>query len=238
MAQQFQLEAVARQGKGSTLRREGIVPAVLYGHGIKTQAIQIERKAFAKVLKAAGHTSLINLFLGTTKHTVLVREIQLHPVKSSLLHVDFYQVRLDEKITAHVPLFFTGESPAVKDRGGVLVRNLDELELEALPQDLPHNIEIDISTIQAFDEPIRVADLKLPSGVELLHEPDEVITLVQPPRTAEELEADLAEEATEDVSSVEGVKEEKESEEGEVGEAREDKDQSANKSDQPAADKE
>ncbi|MFH1353705.1 MAG: 50S ribosomal protein L25 [bacterium] len=220
MAQQFQLKVTARQGKSNALRNQDIVPAVLYGHGIKSQALQVERKAFTKVLKEAGHTSLINLSLGTTKHTVLVREVQVHPVKSKLLHVDFYQVRLDEKITAHVPLNFVGESPAVKDQGGVLVRNLDELELEALPQDLPHDIKIDISVLKAFEEPIRVADLKLPMGVELLHEPEEVIALVQPPRTEEELEAELAEEVTEDVQGVEGVKEEEagEGEETEEGE--------------------
>lgn len=215
MAQQFKLEATARQGKSSALRSQDIIPAVLYGHGIKSQVLQVDQRTFARVLKEAGHTSLINLSVGTTKHTVLIREVQLHPVKNSLLHVDFYQVRLDEKITAHVPLNFTGESPAVKDQGGVLVRNLDELELEALPQDLPHDIKVDISILKTFDEPIRIADLKLPQGVELLHEPEEVIALVQPPRTEEELEAELAEEVTEDVEGVEGVKEEEEAAEGE-----------------------
>lgn len=221
MAFKFQLEATARQGKSSALRNQDITPAVLYGRGIKSQALQVDSKAFAKVLKAAGRTSLINLSLGSAKHAVLVREVQLHPVRGNMLHVDFYQVRMDEKISAHVPLIFTGESSAVKDRGGVLVRNMDEVELEALPQDLPHDIKVDISVLSEFDRPVRVADLKLPKGINLFHEPDEVIALVQPPRTEEELEAELAEEVTEDVEGVEGVKEEEAAEAAEGEEAAE-----------------
>jgi len=208
MAQRFQLKAGLRQGKSRALRHQDIIPAVLYGHGLKNQTLQIDGKTFTKIFKAAGHTSLIDLSLASAKHTVLIREVQYHPLKGNMLHVDFYQVRLDEKINTHVPLAFIGESSAVKDQGGVLIRNLDEVELEALPQDLPHDIKVDISVLDVFDQPIRVSDLTLPPGVTLLHELDEVVALVQPPRSEEELEAEL-EEVTEDIASVEGVKEEK-----------------------------
>lgn len=209
MTRRFQLKAGLRQGKPQALRHQDIIPAVLYGHGLKNQALQVDGKTFVKIFKAAGHTSLIDLSFASTQHPVLIREVQHHPLKGSLLHVDFYQVRLDEKINAQVPLAFIGESSAVKDRGGVLIRNLDEVELEALPQDLPHDIKVDISLLDVFDQPFRVSDLALPPGVTLLHKLDEVVALVQPPRTEEELEAELTEEVTEDVTSVEGVKEEK-----------------------------
>ncbi len=208
MAQRFQLKAGLRQGKSRALRHQDIIPAVLYGHGLKNQTLQVDSKTFTKIFKAAGHTSLVDLSLAQLKHTVLIREVQYHPLKGSMLHVDFYQVRLDEKINTYVPLAFVGESSAATDQGGVLIRNLDEVELEALPQDLPHDIKVDISKLDVFDQPLRVSNLTLSPGVTILHALDEVVALVQPPRSEEELEAEL-EEVTEDVASVEGVKEEK-----------------------------
>lgn len=191
-------------------RRQGIILAVLYGYGLKNLNVQVDSKAFSAIFNQAGYTSLITLIVsdgGQDKdHTVLIRDMQLHPLKNTVQHVDFYQPRLDQAITANVPLSFVGEAPAVKDLGGVLVRTLDEVKLEALPVDLPHNIAVDISSMDNFAKSIYIRDLVLPPRVKLHHEPEEVVALVQPPRTEEELEA-LEEEVKEDVTAVEGVQE-------------------------------
>ncbi len=154
-------------------------------------------------------SSLLTLTVdGGSEHPVIVRDIQIHPLKGHITHIDFYQVRLDEEITAEIPLEFVGESPAVKDLGGTFVRNIDAVEVEALPQDLPHDIEVDISILDTFEKVIHVSDLKVPQGVKVMLEPGEVIALVQEPRTQEEIDAELAAATTEDVEAVEGVKKE------------------------------
>lgn len=221
MPKRQNLEAKKRESTVHEIRRSEMIPAEVYGHGIKNMDIQVDSKQFADVFRAAGYTSLINLSIEDGKpHTVIIREVQLHPVKSTVLHVDFYQPRLDQTIVANVPLTFTGEAPAVKDLGGVLVRAMDEVELEALPVDLPHDIEVDISQLNDFEKSIHVRDLKVSDKVDLHHDPDDTVALVQPPRTEEELEA-LTEEVSEDVEGVEGV-EEKEAEEGEGSEEGQD----------------
>lgn len=220
MATPVKLAAAIRENAAKTVRRDGSVPGVLYGHGLEPKSVQVDAKVFAKVFEQAGETSLIKLDTGDgTEHNVIVRDIQRHPLKNTIMHVDFYQVRLDQKIEADVPLTFVGEAPAVKDLGGVLVHPLDEVHLEAFPQDLPHDIEVDISGLDNFEKVIHVSDLKLPEGVELDHEPEEVVALVQEPKTQEELDAELAEEVQEDVEGVEGVADKTEGEEGAEGEA-------------------
>lgn len=209
MAEKLQLAAQMRSPAAQSQRRGGALPAVLYGHGIQNKVLTVDRRQFVKVFRAAGYTSLINLTVqeneGESGHTVLVREVQVHPVRSDIIHADFYQVRLDETITARVPLIFTGESPAVKDLGGIIVRNVDDVEITALPQNLPHDITVDISALTDYNAPLRVRDLRLPVNVECRLDADTVVVLVQKPRSEEELKAELAEAVTEDVASVEGV---------------------------------
>lgn len=209
------LQANKRSTATNAVRHAGDVPAVMYGHGVKTQSVQVPLKAFTSVLEKAGETSLVALDIDGEKHTVLIRDVQYHPVRSTILHIDFYRVKMDEAIEATVPLRFTGVSIAIKDLSGVLVKNHDELKIKALPMDLPHDIEVDISSITGFDEPIRISDLKLPKGVQMLHEAEEVVTLVQAPRSEEELEK-LSEEVKEDVEAVEGIKKEEPAAEGEA----------------------
>ena len=226
MINQSSLKAEIRKKHVQAVRREDKIPAVIYGYGIKENVdLQVDRKSFAGIFNEAGHTSLISLVIKADKeekpHTVLIREGQIHPVKSSIMHVDFYQPRLDQIITAQVRLNFVGEAPAVKDSGGVLVRTMEEVELEALPADLPHDIEVNISTLTDFEKAIHISDLVLPDKVKLNHESEETVALVQPPRTEEELEA-LEEEVSEDVEGVEGIEETEEPEEGD----QEDKDKS------------
>lgn len=216
--QQVSLNGNMRTASASNIRKAGSVPAVLYGHGLSSTNIEVNAKAFNKAFAAAGYSSLVNLKLEDGKeHTVLIRDIQFHPLKSHATHADFFQVRMDEAIEAQVPLKLVGESSAVKDLSGVLVRSLDELTISALPQDLPHDIEVDISVLTDFEKVIRVGDITLPSGVTGKHEADEVVVSVQAPRSEQEIEQ-LSEEVKEDVEAVEGVKkEEPVPEEGEAG---------------------
>lgn len=239
--QRKKIVATERKNGVKGARHMGWIPAVVYGHGLKNQHIQIENKQFGVVLAEAGQSSLIDLEVAGAKkgdvNTVLIRDVQYHPVRGHILHVDFYQPRLDELITADVPIRFIGESPAVKDMGGVLVKALDELEIEALPVDLPRDIEVDISSLTNFELSIKVADLQLPPRVKIKHEPDDVVVLVQPPRSEEEI-SQLSEEVKEDVTAVEGVKDEvKEEETGEASKASEASKDSKENSVQPKKDK-
>jgi len=218
MNESLKLTAVSRSSHVGELRRAGNIPAVLYGHGIDPLSVAVDARAFAKLLPVAGYTTIVSLMLDDKKeHPVFIRDVQFHPVKSTILHIDFYQVRMDETITANVPLKFTGESPAVKDLNGVFVRSMDELEVEALPKDLPHELEVDISKIADFDTVLHVSDIILPKGVKALQDETEVVALVQPPRTEAEIES-LSEEVKEDVDAVEGVKKEEPAAEGAEGE--------------------
>jgi large subunit ribosomal protein L25 len=207
MSEKLTLSATERNGVAKAVVRSGFVPSVLYGRGIKTEVMQVNAKEFSHLLKKAGLTSIISLQLADKEHPVLIREVQYHPLREEIIHVDFYQVRMDEEIEAEVPLTFVGEAPAVKDLSGILVKNIDALKLKALPKDLPHEIAVDVSVLTDFEKVIHVADLTVPKGITLLQEATEVVALVQPPRSEEELEQ-LSEEVKEDVEAVEGIKKE------------------------------
>ncbi len=217
MASVLQISAKVRSGHVGAIRRNGGIPAILYGHGIDPQNLEVDSRKFQKLFTGAGYTTMINLSIdGGAEQPVFIRDVQIHPLKSTFTHIDFYKVRMDEAIKAKVPLKFVGEAPAVKLLSGVMVRNMDELEVEALPKDLPHDIEVDISTLVDFENALHVKDIKLPAGVITHRDAEEVIALVQPPRSEAELEA-LSEEVKEDVENVEGVKKEVPAEEGAEG---------------------
>ena len=212
MAEKINITGESRSKTTAQTRAAGAIPGILYGHGIENQSVQVDAKEFTKIFSQTGYTTLISLAIGKTAHNVLVREVQFHPLKDLITHVDFYQVRLDEKVRAEVPLSFTGEAPAVKDLGGVLVKSIDAVDLEAFPQDLPHTIPVDISSLKDFESIIHVSDLDVPSGITLFTEPETVVAVVQAPRSEAELES-LAEEVTEDVAAVETVEKKAEAEE-------------------------
>lgn len=198
--------------KVKRLRAEGIIPAVLYGKGMATQNIQVPVKDFDAIFRQAGESTLVFLKVGDTEYPTIIHGVARHPVSGQATHTDFYKVRLDEKITTHVPVVFVGASPAVKD-GGIFIRNVNELEVEALPTDLPHEIEVDISKLEKVDDRIVLGDLQMP-GVTFLGDATEIIATIQEPKSEEELAAELAEPTT-DVSAVEEIKKEKPVEEGE-----------------------
>ena len=191
--------------KVSKLRKVGLLPAVMYGHKIAAQNLTLNYIEFFKVFQKAGENTVIELAIdGGAKVNVLVHEVQHDSMNGNVSHVDLFQVRMDEKIETKIPLEFVGEAAAVKALGGVLVKNMDEVEVSCLPADLPSTIQVDLSLIADFDVHIKVSDLKVSDKVEIMTDLETVIALVERPRTEEEL-AKLNEKVEADVTKVEGV---------------------------------
>lgn len=189
------------------------IPAVVYGPGVKNISIVIDYKDFQKIFKQAGESSLVELNIDGEKEKkpVLIHEIQKDPVSDKFIHVDFFQASLKEEVEATVPLVFLGVAPAEKDFGGTLVKNIAEVEVKALPQNLPHEIKVSINGLKNFGDHILIKDLILPENVKILKKPNEIVASVaQQQKIEEELEKPIEE----DVESVEKVvKEKKEKEE-------------------------
>ncbi|NQV12868.1 MAG: 50S ribosomal protein L25 [Parcubacteria group bacterium] len=214
----LQIKAKAREevGKGLVkLRAADQIPGNFYGAKSKPVSLSVEYLPFKKVFQEAGENTVIDLDVDGKKKKVLVKEVQYHPTTSNFIHIDFFEVDVTKKITAAIPLEFTGESKAVKDEGGVLVKSIDELEVECLPADLPKNITVDISSLDTFEDVIKVGDLDISAAVSVSLDKKNVIATVTPPRSEEELD-ELDEEVKGDVEDVEGVKKE-EPVEGEEG---------------------
>jgi large subunit ribosomal protein L25 len=197
-------------GKVKALRRSGFIPAVLYGKGQEALNLQVPAKNFTKVLKEAGESTLVYVNVGDKSYPTIIHDVAIDPVKDDIIHADFYKVNLSEKIKTKVPVVFAGESFAVKDLGGIFVRNINELEVEALPQNLPHEITIDISSLKAFGDQILVKDLKLGADIKIEAEEDAILATVQEPKSQEELDAELASPSAgvEDVEVIEKEKKE------------------------------
>lgn len=218
------LKAKIRTEKGrktNSLREVGSIPAVVYGHKVKNVMLELDYKEFEKVLKEAGESSLIELSVEgeKEKRPVLVHELQRNHVTDEFTHIDFFQASLTEEVEVKVPLVFEGVSLAVKDLGGTLVKNIDELEVKALAKDLPHEIKVSIDGLNTFEDRILAKDIKLPAGVKLKIKPEEIIASVA---HVENVEAELAEEIKEEVENVESV-EKKEKTEDVVEEVKEEK---------------
>lgn len=200
--------------KTETLRKEGLLPAVLYGPEAKSQAIKVDLREFKRIFKEAGESSLIDLKIGDETKKVLVHDTKIHPLTEEFIHVDFYEPLLKEKVTVTIPLVFIGEAPAERDLGGVLVKNISEVEVRALPQELPQDIKVNTESLKTFDDEILIKDLETKEGVKILREPDEVVAIVVPPR-AEEKERVAEEVVPAEVEVVEKKKKEEEKEEEE-----------------------
>jgi len=201
--------------KVKEIRNRGGLPAVLYGPKIKNQSIEINLKEFKKTFKEAGESSLISLEIDNKKFPVLVHEIKRDSLTGEPTHIDFYQPILTERVRVAVPLIFEGMAPAVKELGGTLVREIQEIEVEALPEKLPHEIKINVESLKTFEDEILIKDLNLPQDVKVLRSSDDIVALVVPPtKVEEELEKPI-EEKVEEVEKAE-EKKEKEGEEEEV----------------------
>ncbi len=207
--------------KTKSIKAAGQIPAVVYGPGVKNFSVAVDEKEFKKVLKVAGESSLIELLVQgdssdakalegeERKKPVLVNEIQKDPVSDKIIHIDFFQVSLKEETEVAVPLVFEGAAPAEKELGGTLNKNMLEIEVKALPQNLPHEIRVNIESLKTFQDHILVKDLVIPANVTVLKKSDEIVAQVLPPQKVEE---ELATEIKEDVENVEKVVKEKKEE--------------------------
>jgi large subunit ribosomal protein L25 len=194
--------------KVKTLRKKGILPAVLYGPKIKNLPLEIDKKEFEKIYKEAGESSLISLNVEGKKFSVLIHDIQFDPLTLKPIHIDFYQPRLEEEVEVTVPLIFEGEAGAVKDLGGTLVRNILEIEVKTKPQNLPKEIKVEIERLKTFEDNILIKDLKVPEGVKILRNLEDIIANVSPPEKIEEKLVKPIEEKIEEGEKVEEKKEE------------------------------
>ncbi len=204
-------------GKGvAALRQKKMLPAVLYGCKIKNFNLILDLEEFKSVFKKAGESSLINLKIKGEKEslTVLIHDFQKDPLSGEIIHVDFYYPDLGKKIKTSVPIKVVGVSPAIKNSEGTLIKNITELEVSVLPTKIPHEIIVNIDSLETIGSEIFVKDLSIPEGVDVLRDPGEVVLLiVSPTRVEEELEKPI-EEKVEEIKGVvkEGEKEENEGE--------------------------
>lgn len=182
------LQAVKREGKrdAAGLRADGLVPAIVYGPKQEPISVSVKYNDIEKTFKEAGESTIVELNDGTEDHDVLIHEVQFDPVTDNIIHVDFYAVEKGKKVEVHVPLHFEGISPAEKNLGGILVKVMHEIEIEAMPKDLPHDITIDVSSLDTLESKILAGDIKLPSGVTLVTDPEEVVAAISEAKEEEE----------------------------------------------------
>jgi len=172
--------------KVKSLRREDIIPAVVYGHGIASKNIQVDYKSFQKALKEAGESSLISLEVKDLKPMrVLIHDYTSHPLTAKIEHVDFYEVKSDERLTAEVEIKLIGIAPAVKNFGGILVTPLRKIKIQCLPDDLIHQVEIDLGGLAQIGNEIKIKDLKLSDKIKILEDQETLLVKVEEPRKEE-----------------------------------------------------
>lgn len=197
----------------NSLRKSGKMPAVFYGPKEASTPIKLTIVDFKKALKTAGESTVVSLEGNGIEVEALIHAFDLDPVTDVPTHVDFYAIEKGKKLSVDVPVEFVGTSPAVKDLGAVLVKVMHEVKIEALPKDLPHNLEIDIAGLVNFDSVLTVGDIKLPAGVSLKDKPEEVVASVYEPKE------EVIETGPVDLSAIEVEKKGKEAKEGAEGEA-------------------
>ncbi len=185
-------------------RAKGNIAAIMYGHGKPAASLWVERLAFEKLYAQSGESSIIDIEVEGKKHTALVQDVDFDPLTHRAVHIDFLQVKMNEVIEVTVPLEFIGESPAVRQLGGTLIKTLEEVEVSCLPKDLPHALEVNLEKLATFDENLSVADIVVPQDVKILTNPETVIAIAEAPRSDEDMAA-LDEKVEADVTKVEGV---------------------------------
>lgn len=193
-----------------TLRKGGKIPAVFYGPKEPSTSISLSEIEFVKVWKKAGESSVITLKTADGDHEALIHEVDLDPVSGKVRHADFYVIEKGKKVQVHIPLQFEGIAPAVKELGGTLVKVLHEIEIEAKPSDLPHDLAVSIESLVNFDSQVLAKDVKLPAGVTLVTDPEEVVVLVAEAKEEVETEAAPVDLSAIEISEKKGKKEEEE----------------------------
>lgn len=218
--------------KVKNLRKQGFLPAVLYGKGKAATPLALREVDFVKFWKSVGESSVAELKVGKETNNVLIQDVALDPLNNKPIHADFYAVEMDKPIKVDVALRFVGESEAVKS-GGVLVKALHEIKIEALPKDLPHDIEVDISLLKTFEDSIKVKDVSIPKNVAVLDNPEDTVALAEPPRSEEETKTETAAPSLE---AIEVVGKKPKAEGGDVA-ASEEKDEKAENKEKTAKEK-
>ena len=200
------LKAIQRKILGkkvNELRKKGEIPAVLYGPGFEAAILSVVKKEFNTVYKEVGESSLVSLEVDAKEKTpVLIRGVQRHPLLGDAIHVDFYQPRLDVKIKIMVPVHLEGEAPAQKNFDGTLIQSINEVEVFALPQDLPSEIIVDVSSLKTLEDRILVENLQVDLKVEMLAESDWIVAQVMP---AQNVEEELAKPVEDEAAAVEAI---------------------------------
>ncbi|MGW8249604.1 MAG: 50S ribosomal protein L25 [Anaerolineales bacterium] len=206
-------DVIGKQVKA--LRREGRLPAVIYGHNLDPIAIDLDTREATRILAGMTSSQFVNIEVDGTSHTALIREKQRHPVRGNLLHVDFLAVSMTETLRASVSIELIGEAPAAREYGALVVPSVEMIEVECLPKDLPDRIRVDLSGLVEIGDTIYVRDIDLPDEVSILTDPDEVLVSVTAPamEEEEEEEEELEEEELEPEVIERGKREEEEEEE-------------------------
>jgi large subunit ribosomal protein L25 len=214
------LDAREAQGKANKrLRREGLVPGVVYGKGEDSTNVQVDAKTFETLYRAAGRTSVVKFRLpgGSRATSGFIKSVQRHPLTGRAIHVDYYLVNLKVEMEVDVPLVFTGEAPAVEATGGTLLHNLSSIHVKALPTDIPHEVEVNVSVLTSLDVAIHVRDLSLNRDlVQVMTDGDTLVATVVPPRIEEEPETVVGEGEEAEAEGMEGVAEGEAPTEGEA----------------------
>lgn len=192
--------------KVKNLRKDGVLPANIYGKGIKSESVSVKLKDFEAIYKETGETGLVELQLDDQTRPVLIKNLQLEYVERNPVHVDFYQVNLKEKVKTMVPIEVVGEPKAVTDKLGLLLTPISEVEVEALPADLPEKIEVNVENLAAVGDQITVSQLKVPSTVTILTDSEQVVVKIDElvSKKTAELAQQMAEEAAAAQAPAEG----------------------------------
>lgn len=189
--------------KVKALRVAGFLPAVVYGEGTQSESIAVPIRDFEKAYQEVGETGLITLVVqGVKSLNTMIHDVAYDALSGKPIHADFYSVRMDKEIERKVPLAFVGEAPAVKNEGGILVKVMHEVEVRSLPKDLPREITVDVSGLMALGSKICMKDIPLPQGVILRADVDDVVVLIEAPRSEEELAELVAKAVTPEVVEV------------------------------------
>lgn len=200
---ELKAEIRAKFGKNvESLRKLGFIPAELYGRGIPNQHLTVALKDFSRVYKAAGENTIVTLEVGKEKHSVLIYDVKRNYLSGASDHIDFYEVRMDEKIQTKVPFEFVGEAPGVKDKNGLLVKSMYELPVEALPGDVPHSITVDVSKLMDIGNSVYVEDLAISKAIKVLVDGRTAIVTIKA-KITEEQEAALQAEGSVETVKVE-----------------------------------
>ncbi len=214
----FAIEVKTKTQTAEETRGLGLIPAVLYGQEDGAISVAVDKLAFEKLYGEAGESSLVDLSVAGGKGAVkvLIQDIQRDPVKGDITHVDFMRINMNKEMHATLPINFVGESLAVKELGGTLIKSLQELDIKCLPKDLVSHIDMDLSVLKTFDDIVHIKELVVPAGITIMENPETVVAKVAAPLTEEQLKAMEESGVAKAVADIEVAGAKKEGEDGEV----------------------